>query len=176
MNKDLIASAAAKLQLVDLVLHEGTLARSKDIDPMMYPNKFTQQSKISVAGEEFYYSDDEGHKDNVFRNYVSFGVRAVKDLDAKSKNESSPEIYFTIEATFRIDYLLQKSLTPEEAQEFSQFNSVHNAWAFWRQFVFQTVKSGELPPINIPLMSGQIFKSRTKKKKERSVRKVRVKS
>ena len=162
MNEDIIASATNKLELLNIVLHETSLERSGDIDPLAYPPDITQQGMLSVKAEEVSYeSKDEAI--NIFRTYVNFGLRAVHEKDSDDKDDNV-EIYFTLEATYRIDYNQIEPLSDEEADEFSKFNSVHNAWPFWRQHVFETVRSADLPRLQVPLMRGMIQKKKKKLK------------
>lgn len=64
-----------------------------------------------------------------------------------------------------------KTLTKKEVEEFASFNSVHNAWPFWRQHVFQTINNAHLPSLDIPLMKGQILeKVKKKTRKKRSTK------
>ncbi|MCO6413347.1 MAG: hypothetical protein J5I92_11420 [Thiogranum sp.] len=88
------------------------------------------------------------------------GIRAVKEGDDDEDDEV--EIYFTLEATYRVDYNQKKPLSAEEADEFSKFNSVHNVWPFWRQHVFETLRSADLPKLQVPLMRGMVEKKSKK--------------
>ncbi len=158
MDKALITSATGKLELLNIVLHEARLFRNKKIDPLAYPADLRQQFKTVIHSEELSFetpnkSDD---KINLFRVYVELGARAISERAAKrsTKNKSSPKIYFTVEATFRVDYLMKDKLTKNEAEEFSNFNAVHNVWPFWREHMLHSLRAAELPHLNVPLMRG----------------------
>ena len=64
-------------------------------------------------------------------------------------------VYTQIEADFIAFYLVESTLTDAHFQAFSEFNSLHNVWPFWRQHVFDIVQRGRLPTIDIPLMAGK---------------------
>jgi len=157
MNNELIASALEKLELHNVVLHETTLVRSEDKDPLDYPIDLEQQGMLSVNSQELTYESEKDVHD-IFRTFVNIGLRAVKEIEG----DEEVDVYFSIEAVYRVDYLQKEKLTDKEGEEFSQFNSVHNVWPFWRQHVFETLRSAELPRLNVPLMRGIISKKKKK--------------
>lgn len=160
MDKKVILSATDKLELLNIVLHESNFIRDSDMDPFTYPSDIDQQNMMSVSTEELSYDTSNDTLD-IFRSYVSLGLRGVT-LTGNDENEV--EILFTIEATFRVDYLLKESLLENEAKEFSEFNSVHNVWPFWRNYVFDTLRAADLPKLNVPLMRGMNVNKKGKKK------------
>lgn len=170
MDKKIIQSTADKIKLKNIVLNNSKLLRNDNIDPLMYPKKMQQQNMYSVYAEEITYESDDGSLD-IFRVYVNFGARAVELNDDMDSEIDDPKILYNIEASYRLDYELLQSLSKEEANEFSKFNSVHNAWPFWREHVYTTLRSADLPMLNIPLMKGKNFPdtkkdSKIKKKRE----------
>jgi hypothetical protein len=106
--------------------------------------------------EEIVYEADK-KKFNLLRVYVSLGSRAV----SSEVQKKTPTVFYSVEATFRVDYLVKGELSKAEVREFTEFNSAHNVWPFWRQHVFTTAKVAELPHIDVPLMRG-IASSRKK--------------
>lgn len=166
MNKSLISKASKKLELLNIVLHNSSLERC-DLDPFLYPDTVEQQSMLSISSEEASYSNEDDDF-SLFRSYVNFGIRALK---VNSEESEEPEILFTLEATFRVDYMLSEELTNEEAEEFSKFNSVHNSWPFWRRHVFDVVQQADLPKLMVPLMRGMAIKSASKKKAKKTTKK-----
>ena len=166
MDKKIITSASNKLKLLDIVLHESSLNRDKDIDPLLYPQNLTQESMLGIVTNALSYKDDEknGEEEKIFRVYASFGIRVV---DPNNDKKSKKKVYFRIEATYRLDYQILKELTKNEVMEFARFNSVHNAWPFWRQHVYQFVNIAHLPYLDVPLMKGQVL-SKTKKKTKKN--------
>lgn len=175
MDKIVISSAIDKLELLTIALHEGSLVRHKDEDPFSYPRDLKQQSMLGVKSERLTYESGEESL-NILRCYVSLGVRAVKETsneqkqekegDGKYKSSNVVDVYHRVEAIFRVDYRITKTLHKEEAEEFSNFNAVHNVWPFWRHYVFETLRSAELPPLSVPLMRGVNIKKKLKKKTE----------
>jgi len=173
MDKNAIASATEKLELLTIALHKGSLVRDKDEDPFSYPRDLKQQSMLGVKSERLTYESGE-ESINILRCYVSLGVRAVKEISndqkkvkvvaGKYKSSSVVDVYHTVEATYRVDYQITKALSKEEAEEFSNFNAIHNVWAFWRHYVFETLRSAELPPLSVPLMRGVNIKKKLKKR------------
>lgn len=158
MDKKLITSATEKLELLNIVLHEAKLLRNKNEDQLAYPSDLRQQFMTVIRGEEltFETSDKSQEQVNLFRVYVELGVRAVREQAEKkpTKHKSSQKVYFTVEATFRVDYLVKDKLTKKEAEEFANFNAVHNVWPFWREHVLHSLRAAELPLLNVPLMRG----------------------
>jgi hypothetical protein len=170
MDRNAIASATEKLELLTIALHESSLVRNKDEDPFSYPRDLKQQTMLGVKSERLTYESGKETID-ILRCYVSLGARAVKETSKikdkvvtdKYKSSGGVEVYFTVEATYRVDYQINKPLNKEEAEEFSNFNAIHNVWAFWRNFVFEIVRSAELPTLAVPLMRGINIKKKLKK-------------
>ena len=160
MKKKVIETAASKLELMGITLDESSLIRGEE-DPLTYPSVVTQQSMMNVSAECISYNSDDKNID-IFRSYVHLGIRAVKEEESEEK-----EVFFAVEATYRVDYMLNDSLSDDEATEFSQFNSVHNVWPFWRQYVFETVRNADLPPLVVPLMRGVNIANAKKIKKSK---------
>lgn len=154
MNHDLIKSATEKLDLLNVVLHEAHLTRNKDIDPIAPLPEFKQQTMLAVNSEDITYSTTDDKTLEILRSYVSCGIRVIDNASEEGEESADSTIFFIIEAIFRVDYLVKKKLTKSEIQEFSQFNSVHNAWPFWRHHVLETTRSADLPHIVVPLMRG----------------------
>lgn len=154
MDKNLIKSATDKLGILDVVLHESALARNNQFDPIaLIGMNIGQQSRMGFRAEKVVYNEEDNPK-KLFRVYVDFGVRAVnmdKEGKAPDNIENEEDVLFTIEATYRVDYSFEDDLSEKEAEEFSNYNSVHNAWPFWRMYVFNTLKLAGLPQLNIPL-------------------------
>ena len=166
MNHDLIKSATKKLELVNIVLHEAHLARNEEIDPFSPLPEYKQQSMLAINSEDVTYTTKDEKNIDILRSYVNCGIR-VLDKDSDDTEEIDDQtIFFIIEATFRVDYLVKKKLTKAEAHEFSQFNSVHNIWPFWRHYVLETTRTADLPHIVIPLMRGIPNDDETNKEKK----------
>lgn len=158
MDKDLIESAIAKLDLLGIALHKSSLLRHEKHDPLTYPQELSQQSMLAVRTEELTYESQTAadKKLNVFRVYVDLGIRATKEDDAgeSKKGTDAETVYYGVEATFRVDYLQKDKLSAREAEEFSNFNAVHNVWPFWREHVLTSLRNADLPLLKVALMRG----------------------
>lgn len=155
MDKALIKSATDKLHISDVVLHESSLFRNNNVDPIaVLAMDIRQQNKLEFRAEDVEY-DGENKSHKLFRVYVDFGVRAIYVDEQENPpgdiEDEDEDVIFTIEATYRVDYFLKGDLSNEEAEEFSKYNAVHNAWPFWRMHVFNIIKLALLPQLNIPL-------------------------
>lgn len=170
MNPDIIKSAGKKLKLLDIVIHDSRFSRNSAFDPLSYPVKFIQQASVGGKSELVVYENGSKKADRIFRNFITFAIKATteKNEDEGTKEEE----LFIIEATFRLDYSILVDLDEKEAIEFSRFNTTHNAWPFWRQFVFQTVNDAHLPKLDVPLMLGiEITEPTSKKMASKKTRK-----
>ncbi|MFO1431463.1 MAG: hypothetical protein U1F76_15185 [Candidatus Competibacteraceae bacterium] len=144
MDKELIAQAAQHLKLRSIVLFECSLQRFGELGEQ---RTLGQQNKLSVRCTVGEASEEDRHF-HLFRVLVELGVRAV-ELIEQDGQEAPP--LFQIEATFQIDYELTSEVEQIALQEFGRYNAVHNAWPFWRQFVFSTANQAGLPCPEIPL-------------------------
>lgn len=143
MDKALIAQAAQCLKLRNIVLFEGSLKRFGEISEL---EELAQQNKLTVRGSTG--EAQEGDRIfSMFRVLVDFGARIVEPVEPK---QDAPPL-FQIEATFQVDYELTGKVDEDALQEFARFNAVHNAWPFWRQFVFSTANQAGLPCPEVPL-------------------------
>jgi hypothetical protein len=122
MDKALIAQAAQCLKLRNIVLYENSLKRFGEIGD---PKELGQLNKLIVRGEtgEALEADRTLH---LFRVFVDLGVRVVESPTDQGQ-EAIP--------LFQI----------------ARYNAVHNAWPFWRQFVFSTANQAGLPCPEVPL-------------------------
>ncbi len=93
--------------------------------------------------------EGEKQKQTMLRALVRLGVRMVP-----TEKENSDPI-FTLETTFCADYFVLTPPTEDAFQEFVDFNCIHNVWPFWRQHVFDTLKTASLPVPSVPLFAGQ---------------------
>jgi hypothetical protein len=144
MDKALIAQAAQRLRLRNLVLFESNLKRFREIEAT---SELGQQNKLSVRGEMGEAVEGE-RMFQLFRVYVELGSRLVI-APLQPEQEATP--LFQIEAVFRVDYELTEEVVQDALQEFARFNAVHNVWPFWRQFVFSAANQAGLPCPDVPL-------------------------
>jgi hypothetical protein len=143
MDKALIAEAADALRLRTIVVYESSLKRFAEIPEQ---SELGQQNKLSVRGEKA-TGIEAGHDVSLLRVHVDLGVRVV--TPAQPGGEPTP--IFQIEADFLVDYELTADVSDAALQEFARYNAVHNAWPFWRQFVYNTASQAGLPCPVIPL-------------------------
>ena len=146
MDERAVRRAQDKLELLDIVLHTSSLERDASIDPLLYPTHVRRKSKVKVSVDKVSFEDDEGDTIRILRSYVQLVVRGYNEDEESA--ETDP--LFTIQAEYRVDYLEPKELTEHELDAFTQFNSVHNVWPFWRHHVYETVSKASLPRITIP--------------------------
>lgn len=162
MDKKVIQSAAAKLDLLDIYLWDSVFKRGGSVDARGYPQTPEQQSRLSVETQELTLKEGK-HTLDLLRILVTLGIRGVpEDKDEPTERD----VFFTIEATFAAEYLIADSLSEEETGEFSKHNAVHNVWPFWRHHVFSIVNSANLPRINVPLLRGVPGRDDLPKKKK----------
>lgn len=144
MDKGLIAQAAQSLKLRNIVLFEGELKRFAELnlqEPLGQLNKLGVRIEIGDG-----VTEDQTIR--VFRAYVELGTRIVKHPFEAGQE---PEPVFQIEATYLVEFELTGDVEEVALNEFARYNAVHNAWPFWRQFVFSTANQAGLPCPEIPL-------------------------
>ena len=143
MDKALIAEAAGALRLRTILVYESSLKRFAEIPEQP---ELGQQNKLSVRGEKA-TGIEAGRDVTLLRVHVDLGVRVV--TPAHSGVEATP--LYQIEADYLVDYELTADASDAALQEFARYNAVHNAWPFWRQFVFSMASQAGLPCPMIPL-------------------------
>jgi len=146
-TKRLIREATASLQLRDIVLFGSRLFRSEappDVDDMIALQQHKRGVQFAVGDD-----DDGGSRGRDFHVMVSLGERVVESAESEE-----PKVYFGIEAEYLVIYDLAAEVSEEALKVFSELNSVHNVWPFWRQHVFDLVAQARLPQLRIPLFSG----------------------
>ena len=165
MDVRAVRRAQDKLELRDIVLHTSCLERDPSIDPLLYPTHVRRKSKVKVSVDKVSFVDDEDGTIRILRAYVQLVVRGFDE------DEDGPETdsLFTIQAEYRVDYLERKVLTEHELDAFTQFNSVHNVWPFWRHHVYETVSKASLPRITIPFFKGIAGAPKAKRSDQRPV-------
>ena len=136
MDAQAIRRAQVKLELRDIVLHTSSLDRNQDVEPLLYPTRIRKKSAVDVVVDRVELVDSEKEEINILRAYVHFLLTALSKDDDGRKNLE----IFTIKVVYRVDYLEQSKLTQTELDAFTQFNSIHNAWPFWRQHVTKQLR------------------------------------
>ncbi len=144
-------------QMEDIALWETSLKRYLEYQPGLHADHITVQSRRGV-GAEFLEAEDQDGKENYLRALVTLAIRGVftpPDSDTSHQELDDDEsVLFELEATFAVVYQMIKQPPEERLDQFVRFNCVHNAWPFWRQHVYDTLKRASLPVPNVPLFSG----------------------
>ena len=146
-DKKLIRKAIKILKLLNISLYESHLSRPNNL-----PDDNDDFGYMTKTVVEF---DSEDKQDaNILFIKIGCGVRLIKpkDVDDDTHND---HVYVEIEADFFVSYEITSPLDNDHMRAFSESNGVHNIWPFWRQHVFDLVQRGNLPPIEIPLFSGE---------------------
>lgn len=148
MDAQAIQRAQRKLELRDIVLHTSSLKRERDdeVDPLLYPISVAQESEVLVTVDRVSFQDEDGIEVNILRAFVQLTVVGVPWNEA----DAGAAPLFSIHGVYRVDYGERERLSRDELATFSQYNSVHNVWPFWRQHVFDMVSRASLPRITIP--------------------------
>jgi hypothetical protein len=144
MDKTLIAQASKNLMLRSINLYEGNLKR---FEPLPDSGELGQQTKLGVKTETLGVLNSN-EQSPIFRALVDLGVRVV---NLAVQPEAEPVPLYQIEAIFQIDYEMTASVEQTALEEFARYNAVHNAWPFWRQYVFSMANQAGLPCPEIPL-------------------------
>lgn len=146
MDKTRIAQAAQYLKLKSITLFECNLKRFQELSEQ---KTLGQQIKKGVRGTVGEVTDGDRHF-QLFRVFIELGVRFI-ELPGQDEQPANP--LFQIEAIFQVDYELTDEVDQAALHEFANYNAVHNAWPFWRQFVFSTAHQAGLPCPEIPLLT-----------------------
>ena len=134
--------------LQDIFLWEMVLRRQGDHQSHLDVEKSTLQTRRSVTPLTFKASiEGIENEADLLRALVKFGLRSIA-----APMQDRPEIvHFELEATFAVDYLVLRAPSSDDFAGFVEQNCVHNAWPFWRQHVYDTLKRASLPVPSIPL-------------------------
>jgi len=151
MDKELVAQAAQNLRLINILLYKSNLKRFGELVASHNLGQLTKQTVQVEACE----ANEQDATVKLFRVFVDLGVRII-DLDNQSQEEQNA--VFQIEATFQVDYELIGDVEQKALEEFAHFNTVHNVWPFWRQYVFNTANQAGLPCPEIPLKTDLLVK------------------
>lgn len=141
-ESNLLAEAAAGLSLSDIALVGSHFSRPEDF-PVADSAHFTQLEKRLIG-----YVTEERGTQTILLVKLELGVRLVD-------NDTNDRVFVQIVADYLAVYMVEATLTEAHFKAFSELNSLHNVWPFWRQHVFDIVQRGHLPTIDIPLMYGK---------------------
>lgn len=147
--------------LQDIALWSTSLRRDVDYQPALHDGKTIIQSMKSTKPEIISADTADqlgGESHDLLRAFVKLGVRSV----FRDGDDAADAVLYTLEATYAVDYLILKVPESEDFTRFVDMNCLHNAWPFWRQHVYDTLKRASLPVPVVPLFSGKGSKKRTK--------------
>lgn len=140
------------LQINDLYRWSSRFERHGEYQPWRHAGKTRAQHRHQVENDWLEAKTEDGESLKVLRALVTLALRIVaEDLDASE----SPEILHELSATFAVEYIILRDPAEEQLGGFCEFNCVHNVWPFWRQYVYETLKSASLPVITVPFFPGQ---------------------
>lgn len=145
-NHELIQQATQCLRLREITLYASRFERPQP--PESLDVKGVQQHKRETSYEAVDFRDGD-EKRPTLQVMVSLGTRVIEQ-----QKDVEPAVFFFIEADFVVEYEMTGTLDDKAIKAFTDFNSVHNVWPFWRQHVFDIVQRGHLPKLDIPLFSG----------------------
>ncbi|MNM24913.1 hypothetical protein D3C81_353530 [compost metagenome] len=151
-------------KLNDICLWTTSLTRSDVEQEEQKVGRATIQTFQKTSPNIFEVETEGGEKANLLRVLVSMGLRAV-DRDG----EQDQQILYTLEATFAVDYLIIEAPEVADFVAFVDFNCMHNAWPFWRQHVFDTLKRASLPVVQVPFFAGKSPAVGPKKAKQKKL-------
>jgi hypothetical protein len=162
-------------QLQDIALWECKLERFLDYQPgIHHEDHIRVQTRRTVGADMLEAVDAKGERAEYLRALVTLATRAVLapiEAEAPSQSSSDHPVLFEVEATFAVVYQVTHQPTEEQLDAFVSFNCVHNAWPFWRQHVYDTLKRASLPVLTVPLFMGnKPTGSKNKEKKQDRVR------
>ncbi len=149
MNTDLIQQVVNDLSVMDVYLVEFSFQPHSDYYPRFLPEEedLGFQDKLVVTSKTLSVGQN-GDEQYIFLTEASLGKRVVHTA---AENEVP---LFSIEATFRAEYLMSRSdLDKKALKEFATYNGLHTIWPFWRQFVYDMMPRMRLPIPEIPLRS-----------------------
>lgn len=145
-EKSDLAAAAPKLKILDVILARSSFSRPMQDAPENA--KAWQQHK---RGVQYATEGSVADGDQELHVLVQLGTRVLMSQEDQG-NEGA--VQFEIEADFLVRYAMSEVIEESALDTFANLNSVHNAWPFWRQHVFDIVQRGRLPQLEVPLFAG----------------------
>lgn len=140
------------LQINDLYRWSSKFERSAEYQPRKHAGKTRVQHRHQVDTELLEAQTEDGGSLKILRALVALAIRVVAEDEASLGHV---ENLHELSATFAVEYIVLKDPTEEQISGFCEFNCVHNVWPFWRQYVYETLKSASLPVITVPFFPGK---------------------
>ncbi|SEO74392.1 Preprotein translocase subunit SecB [Luteibacter sp. UNC138MFCol5.1] len=148
------------LQINDLYRWDSRFERETEFQPEVHAGKTRIQSRESVESELLEAVTEAGEPIKLLRAKVNLGIRIV----FLESPEGTPTTLHLVEATFAVEYLVIREPSEEQLAQFCKWNCIHNVWPFWRQYVFDTLKSASLPVVAVPFFH-QMGRAKSQRKK-----------
>lgn len=146
------------LQINDLYRWSSQFEREIEYQADIHLGKTKLQSRQAVESELLDAKTEDGQAVKLLRAKVTLGIRVLY----AEKDEAEPLVLHKLDATFAVEYLVLRPLDEQQTNDFCEFNCVHNVWPFWRQYVYDTLKSASLPVISVPFFPGNGKKLKTR--------------
>lgn len=151
------------LKIGDIYLWSEKLERHSEYQKALHDGKTETQFRRALDVEMLDAVTAEGEHESLVRVLVTLGVRCV--------TSAGEEPLHSLESTFAVEYRVLQELPSDKMGDFVQFNCVHNAWPFWREHVYTTLKKASLPPISIPFFPARPQESKELPPKRRRIKK-----
>jgi hypothetical protein len=133
-----VGRVAARVEIASVELLGAYFERADDGPlPTDAPGELTPA--IGIGGVEWEISSDRAMLGCV----VNFGATF----------DEEPEPY-ELYARFRLAYLISEGteLDAADVHQFANWNSVFNAWPYWREYLSSTINRAQLPRFLVPVM------------------------
>jgi len=135
-------------RLENVALWECSFQRDIEYQLALHRGRTEMQSRQSVRAEAFsaVYERDTGEV-GLLRVLVTFGVRMMVRHEGDAK-----QLLHAVEATFALDYAVLAAPDQVELVRFLTVYCPDQAWPFWRQHVYDTLRRASLPVPTLPRM------------------------
>jgi len=160
MDKALLEQAQKGLRLADITLRSSLSQLREGFEPKYHPVPEEAQFMQSVRRFEILEVGADEGKRRIFRVWIEFGIRwmnqAAEDLsqtemlDAGMESQKVEELA-RIQATYVVEYEVQRELPRKALNEFARYNAPWHVWPFWREFVMNQCARLELPRAALPM-------------------------
>lgn len=142
--------------LQDIALWTTALTREVDFEIAVHKGRCAVQTRHHVEPRLMHaVMEGEEEAKALLRVLVTLGLRSVFTSDEEA-SDGKDQVLYTLEACFAVDYEVKETPAEEDFFKFLERNCLHQAWPFWRQHVYDTLKRASLPVPVIPLMSGAL--------------------
>lgn len=144
-DRELLKQAADALRIKDVVLNGSKFEQENQL-----PNEEAEVIQQQMEGWRYRRVEADGLQ--WLQVLYRFGTRLAQPGEDE---DSVGEIYYTIEAEFMAHYqFADGELSDEAIKLFAKYNTKHNVWPFWREYVFATCQRARVNPPEIGLYSG----------------------